>query len=323
MNKLRVVFLGTPAIACGFLTRIAAAGHELAGVVSQPDRQAGRGLKLCCSPVSALAGEMCVNVFKPASRQELHAVIAQLKPDICVVVAYGRLIHPETLALARYGFLNVHFSLLPKYRGAAPVQWALMRGEKVTGVTLFWLDKGMDTGPVFLCREAAVTESDDAASLFSRLSSIGTELLLEGLEKVAAGAIIRAPQTGVPSAAPKLTAAVVCLDFSRPAGDILGQVRGLACGPRARFNLEVPGRTIAVQVLSAALPQKTAGGDLSLHSADAVPGTILSVEAGGGFIVKCGIGELLVTNVKPDGKKEMSGADFLNGLRIKPGDRLN
>ncbi|OGS11868.1 MAG: methionyl-tRNA formyltransferase [Elusimicrobia bacterium RIFOXYA2_FULL_58_8] len=315
MSKLRIVFLGTPDIACSFLNRIAGSGHELVGVVSQPDRQAGRGLKLCCSPVSALAEKMCVSFFKPASRQELHSVIAGLKPDLCVVVAYGRLIPVETLALARLGFLNVHFSLLPKYRGAAPVQWALINREPVTGVTLFWLDKGMDTGPVFLRREVPVSDGDDAPALFARLSAAGEDLLAEGLAMIAVGTVAREPQAGEPSAAPKLTPELAWLDFSLPAAELLGKVRGLACGPRARFNLELPGRKITVQVPAAALPPATAGDN-------SAPGTILSIEAGGGFIVKCGVGELLVKDVKPEGKKKMPGADFLNGFRIKTGDRL-
>ena len=316
MNKLRVVFLGTPELACGFLSRIAGAGHELAGVVSQPDRQVGRGLKLCCSPVSALAEKMCFSFFKPASKAELHSVIAGLKPDICVTVAYGRLIPEATLALARFGFLNVHFSLLPKYRGAAPVQWALIRRETVTGVTIFWLDKGMDTGPVFLRRPEPVLAGDDAASLFARLSAAGEDLLVEALERVAAGRLVREPQTGEPSTAPKLNSSDALLDLSLPAAELLGRVRGLACGPRARFNLELPGRRLSVQVLAAsAAPPLPAAGS-------AVPGTVLSVEAGAGFIVKCGVGGLLVSSVKPEGKKEMSGADFLNGFRIRPGDSL-
>ncbi len=314
MSKLKIVFLGTPDIACGFLSRAAAAGHEITGVISQPDRPVGRGLKLCCSPVSALAEKMCFSFFKPASKQELHAVISALKPDLCVVVAYGRLIPAETLALARFGFLNVHFSLLPRYRGAAPVQWTLINGEKTTGVTLFWLDKGMDTGPVFLRREEPVLGSDDAASLFARLSASGADLLEEGLAKISAGEIIREPQTGEASAAPKLTPGLALLDFSLPAAVLLGKVRGFSCGPRARFNLELPGRKAAVQVLSAALPE----GPVK----DGPAGALLSVEPGGGFIVKCGEGSLLVKTVKPEGKKEMSGADLLNGLRLKPGDML-
>ena len=315
MNKLRIVFLGTPEIACGFLARTAGAGYEIAGVVSQPDRPVGRGLKLCCSPVSALAEKLGFKSYKPASKQELHSVIAELKPDLCVVVAYGRLIPEATLALARLGFLNVHFSLLPGYRGAAPVQWALLNREKVTGVTIFWLDKGLDTGPVLLRREEPVLESDDAVSLFRRLSAAGEDLLVQGLEKVAAGAAPREPQSGEPSFAPKLNAGLALLDLARPAAELLGKVRGLACGPRARLSLELAGRKTAVQVLAAALPPPSAGGD-------SPPGTVLSVEAGGGFIVKCGVGELLVKSVRPEGKKEMPGADFLNGARIKPGDRL-
>lgn len=312
--SMKIVFLGTPEIACGFLRRVAASGHEVAGVISQPDRPVGRGLKLTCAPVNALAEELHFRTFKPASRAELHQVISELKPDLCVVVAYGRLIPAETLALARIGFLNVHFSLLPKYRGAAPVQWALLNGEKTTGVTLFWLDQGMDTGPVFLRREEPVMDSDDAASLFSRLSVSGAALLDEGLAKVAAGEIIREPQTGEPSSAPKLTPGLTWLDFSLPAAELLRKVRGLACGPRPRFNLDFPDRKLTVQVLSAALPEGAVK--------DGPPGAVLSVEPGGGFIVKCGVGSLLIGTVKPEGKKEMPGADFLNGLRLKPGDKL-
>ncbi len=314
MSKLRIIFLGTPGIACGFLRRIAASGHEVIGVVSQPDRPVGRGLKLTCAPVNALAGELCFRTFKPATKRELHEVISELKPDLAVVVAYGRLIPPETLALARLGFLNVHFSLLPKYRGAAPVQWTLINGEKTTGITLFWLDEGMDTGPVFLRREEPILESDDAASLFARLSASGAALLEEGLAKVSAGEIIREPQTGEPTSAPKLTAELTRLDFSLPAAVLLGRVRGLACGPKPRFSLELPDRKLAVQVLSAALPEAP--------FKDGPPGAVLSVEPGGGFIVKCGVGGLLIRTVKPEGKKEMPGSDFLNGLRLKPGDTL-
>jgi methionyl-tRNA formyltransferase len=313
MSKLRIVFLGTPDIACGFLGRIAASGHEIAGVISQPDRPVGRGLKLCCAPVNAMAAELKLEAFKPASKKELHDTIAELKPDLGVVVAYGRLIPEETLALARYGFLNVHFSLLPRYRGAAPVQWALINGEKVTGVTLFWLDRGMDTGPVFMRREEPVLESDDAVSLFSRLSAAGADLLGEALARIAAGDVTREPQAGEPSMAPKLTGADAELDFSRPAAELLGRVRGLACGPRARFVLQAAGKRTAVQVISAA-----AAGPVR----EAAPGTLLSVEGAGGFIVKCGSGGLVVRTVKPEGKKEMPGADFLNGLRLKPGDVL-
>jgi methionyl-tRNA formyltransferase len=174
----------------------------------------------------------------------------------------------------------------------------------------------MDTGPVFLRREEPVQADDDAATLFRRLSAVGEDLLAEGLEELSAGRVIREPQAGEPSSAPKLAAAHALLDFSRPAAELLGKVRGLACGPRARFNLELPGRKLAVQVLGAAFPPRPFAGD-------AQPGTVLSVEAGGGFIVRCGVGELLVKSVKPEGKKEMPGADFLNGSRIKPGDRLN
>ena len=311
---MKILFLGTPQIACGFLRRLAAAGHELCGVITQPDRPSGRGLSVCCSPVAGLAAGLCVPVLKPESRDALHEAVASLSPDLGVAVAYGRLIPERTLALARHGFINVHFSLLPKYRGAAPVQRALINGEKVTGVTIFWLDKGMDTGPVLLRREVPVESADDAASLFAKLSAAGEELLAEALPLIAAGAAPRQPQEGEPSLAPMLGPADAELDFSRPAAELNDRVRGLALGPRARFRLRAEGRPpLAVQVLEAAPASAGEKG---------APGELLSVERGGGFIVKCGGGALLVKTVKPEGKKAMRGSDFLNGLRLGPGDRL-
>jgi methionyl-tRNA formyltransferase len=170
-------------------------------------------------------------------------------------VAYGRLIPEETLALARLGFLNVHFSLLPKYRGAAPVQWALLNGERTTGVTLFWLDKGMDTGPVFLRREEPVLATDDAASLFARLSAVGADLLAEGLRRAAAGDLVREPQAGEPSAAPKLLPSHARIDFAarpRPSWARCGWH-----GPRPASRC-LPDRQLTVQVLAAALPPRPA-----------------------------------------------------------------
>ena len=193
MSKLKIVFLGTPELACPFLSRIVADGYRVSGVISQPDRLQGRGMKLCCPPVKNKAGQLSLEVFQPRTAEDLIFALSEFKPDLGVAVAYGRLIKKEALAIPRLGFLNVHFSLLPKYRGAAPVQRALMNGEKETGVTLFWLDKGMDTGPVFLRRAVPIPGDEDAAALFVRLAGLGADLLAEGLEKAAAGEILREP----------------------------------------------------------------------------------------------------------------------------------
>ena len=186
MNKLKIVFLGTPEIACPFLNRIAADGHSVSGVISQPDRLQGRGMKLCCPPVKNKAGELKLEIFQPRSHEDLAFILSELKPDLGVVVAYGRLIKKEALAIPRLGFINVHFSLLPAYRGAAPVQWSLIKGETVTGATVFWLDEGMDTGPVLASREVPVSRDDYAPELFKKTADAGIELLSECLSEISA-----------------------------------------------------------------------------------------------------------------------------------------
>ena len=316
MDKLKIVFLGTPDIACSFLSRIASDGHSVSGVISQPDRPQGRGMKLCCPPVKNTAGELDLEIYQPRSGEDLAFVLSELKPDLGVVVAYGRLIKKEVLAIPRLGFINVHFSLLPAYRGAAPVQWALIKGERMTGVTVFWLDEGMDSGPVLASREVPISPDDYAPELFKRAAGAGLELLSECLGEIAAGRIIKTPQTGPGTLAPKIKPSDTRLDFAGTAAAARNLVRGLACGPRARFFLTVNGRQAAVQVLRCSLPQAGRG------SRSAVPGAITAIEREKGFYIQCSDGELLMEEVQPEGKKPMKALDFLNGARLGPGDIL-
>jgi methionyl-tRNA formyltransferase len=316
MDKLKIVFLGTPDIACGFLSRMAEDGCHLAGVISQPDRPRGRGLKFCCPPVKDKARELCFKTFQPRGGEELAGALSALKPDLGVAVAYGRLIGKEALAQARLGFINVHFSLLPRYRGAAPVQWALIKGETVTGVTVFWLDEGMDTGPVFAAREVPILPSDDARSVFEKTAAAGRDLLAGCLIKIAAGEIIKTPQTGRATPALRITLEDSFLDFSGPAHAAFNLVRGLSCGPRARFEAMISGKMTTIQVLKASLPGSALGG-----TADRA-GTITAIERGKGFFVKCGDSNLIVEEVQPEGKKPMKAVDFLNGARLKIGDSV-
>src|SRR5271163_1696817 len=166
---LKTIFFGTPETAVPFL-RLLAERTEVLAVVSQPDKPAGRGLSVAPTPVKAAALALGLKVLQPAKPSEIAAELKALTPDLAVVVAYGRLLKRDVLDVPRLGTLNAHFSLLPKYRGAAPVQWSLVRGEKTTGVTLFWLDEGMDTGPVQAMRETAVDPDEDAGALLARLT---------------------------------------------------------------------------------------------------------------------------------------------------------
>jgi len=310
---LKIVFLGTPEIACPFLNRITESGHSVCGVVSQPDRLQGRGMKLCCPPVKNRAGDLSLEIFQPRTHEDLSFALSELKPDLGVVVAYGRKIDASALAIPRIGFINVHFSFLPQYRGAAPVQRALINGETVTGVTVFWLDEGMDTGPVFASRGVAIGPDDYAPELFKKTSETGMELLSECLSAIAAGRIVKVPQAGGATLAPKITASDTRLDFNCPAAAARNLVRGLAAGPCARFKIPVNGRPSEVQVIKCSIRRSVPA---------ARPGIITGIEKEKGFCIQCSDGELLLEEVRPEGKKPMKALDFMNGARLKPGDAV-
>ncbi len=307
---MRIVFFGTPETAVPFLEE-AVRGHEVAAVVSQPDKPAGRGLSVAPTPVKKRALELGLKVLQPARPSDAASELAALNCDLAVVVAYGRILKPDILSAARLGAINVHFSLLPKYRGAAPVQWALVHGESRTGVTIFWLDEGMDTGPVQLVRETQVGPEEDAGALLARLTRIGTEGLGEALSDIAAGRVLRTPQSGSPSLAPLIQKEDGRLSFQQAAARIHDRVRGLSLWPKTWLELSgAPPRRLGIV--------KTALGE---GVSSFPPGTIISVDRSRGILVQCSDGSRLwVVLVQPEGKKPVPAADFLNGLRLAPGD---
>lgn len=313
MSGPRLAFLGTPGTACPFLESLVSAGFEIAGVIAQPDRPVGRGMKMCCPPVKNSALALDLPVFQPSSGAELREAVAALEPDLGVVVAYGRLIKKEVLSLPPLGFINLHFSLLPKYRGAAPVQWALINGETETGVTVFRLDEGMDTGPVVASVRAPLDPAEDSPALFGRLTELGRTLLVSSVREIAEGRASFTPQSGEPSHAPKIRPALSFLSPSMTPGAAFNLFRGLACGPRARFR--TPSGT-TVQVLKASMRPATPG------AADGAAGTVGAVEHGKGFFVRFTGGSLFLEELKPEGRGPIGAADFLNGARLGPGDAL-
>lgn len=305
---MKLAFFGSPSVAVPFLEAIAVE-HAVLAVVTQPDKPAGRGLELKAPAVKAAAQRLGLPVRQPRKPSDLAAELSSLSLDLAVVVAYGRILKPDLLAVTRHGFMNVHFSLLPKYRGAAPVQWSLMKGERETGVTLFWLDAGMDTGPVQRMAAVPLPPDEDAAALFQRLTALGVCELRAALSDVAAGRVVREPQRGEPSAAPKLDAAAARIGFEMSARELHDRVRGLAAGPGAWF--ESGGRR--VKVLKTSVVQDSGPGE---------PGRLLAVEPDGGVLVQCRVGVVRVREVQPEGKKTLSAADFLNGLRLRAGEKL-
>lgn len=310
---MKTLFFGTPEIAVPFLDACAARSEVLA-VVSQPDKPAGRGLSVEPTPVKKKALELGLRVLQPERPSAAAAELKALKADAAVVVAYGRILKPDVLEATRLGFLNVHFSLLPKYRGAAPVQWALCRGEPRTGVSLFWLDAGMDTGPLQSTRETVVGPDEDAPALFERLTQLGLESLGDFL---ADGTVVREPQKGEPSLAPLIKKADAQITKGLSAPEIHNLVRGMRIWPRAWFILETDNGPLRVQILKTTLKS-------TLHqNAASPPWSIVGIEPEGGVLVQLKNSTCIsFLAVQPEGKKPVSAADFLNGLRMKAGDVL-
>ncbi len=309
---MKTIFFGTPETAVPFL-RLLAAKTEVLAVVSQPDKPAGRGLETAATPVKAAALELGLKVLQPVKPSEIAGELKAMGADFGVVVAYGRILKTDVLSSTKLGLLNAHFSLLPKYRGAAPVQWSLVRGEKKTGVTLFWLDEGMDTGPVQTVSETAILDDEDALRLLDRLTTLGVSLLETSIADIAAGHVVRRAQDGVPSTAPliKRDDARLCLD--RPATELHNLVRGFRSWPRAW--LELANGKVLVLKTEAASPSDPAG--------KGVIGALLAVERGRGILVECSSrSRLWFLEVQPEGKKPLSAAEFANGLRLAAGGFL-
>ncbi len=310
---MKTVFFGTPETAVPFLRKLAER-TQVSAVVSQPDKPAGRGLETAPTPIKSAALALGLRVLQPAKPSEIAGELKSLGADLAVVVAYGRILKPETLAATRLGFMNAHFSLLPKYRGAAPVQWSLVRGEKTTGVTLFWLDAGMDTGPVQAMRETPVDPDEDAGRLLARLTTLGVEMLDAELTALEAGRVERRAQKGEPTLAPMIKREDARISLTRPAGEIHDLVRGLRLWPRA--YLEKPGEPRLI-VLKTALPSP------SDPAGRGRPGLVLAVARDRGILVECGsCSSLWFLDVQPEGKKALGAADFANGRRLAEGGFL-
>lgn len=308
MPRLRLLFFGTPDIAAPFLEAVQRE-HDVLAVITRPDKPAGRGLELTPPPVKRAALALGLPVHQPAgSPSELAPALAALGADAALVVAYGKILKSDVLAATRLGFMNVHFSRLPLHRGAAPIQWSLIRGDTRTAVTLFWLDEGMDTGPVQAMAETEIGPDEDAPALAARLTRLGVELVLREFAGLDAG-VRKEAQRGEASLAPRLTRADARVRFEDPAPYIHNRVRGLRGGPVAYF--ECKGQPVNLL-------------RTSVETADGAgrAGTIARVAQGGGILIECGAGKLWVHEVQPQGKRPLPAAHFLNGLRLKPGDRL-
>ncbi|MFH1725612.1 MAG: methionyl-tRNA formyltransferase [Elusimicrobiota bacterium] len=322
---MKILFLGSPAVAVPFLEECVKLGdHSVEAVVTRQDRPSGRGLLLKPPPVKEAALRLGLRVLQPRKPSSAVPELRALAPDLAVVVAYGHIVKPDVLAVPRLGLLNVHFSLLPKYRGAAPVQWSLIRGERRTGVTLFWLDEGMDTGPVQRIAGVDVGPDEDALELFGRLVELGVRELRAALADLSAGRVRREPQAGEPSLAPKLKPEQARIHFGMPADELHNRVRGLRAGPKATLEVVAQGRPAPLRVAVLRTGREESAGKRPPDgpAPEAVPGRILRIEREKGILIQCDPGRLWVREVQPEGKKQYFAADFLNGMRLRAGDRL-
>ena len=307
---MRVVFMGTPEFAVPSLKALLDAGYGVVGVFTQPDRPVGRGHKLAACPVKKLAVERGVPVyqFERLRNEEGLACLRALAPDIVVTAAFGQILSQALLDVPKMGTVNVHASLLPAYRGAAPINWCILNGETRTGVTTMLTDAGVDTGAMLLRRETDIGETETAAELSARLSQLGAELLIETLKGYIAGEIAPTPQDErLASRQPMLKKEMGLIDWTRSAKEIACQARGLDPWPSAYTDY--------------------LGGTLKIYRARPVegegdPGTVLRSSAKEGLFVACGEGALEVLEMQAPGGKRMSARAYLAGKKIEPGTRF-
>ena len=318
---MKIVFMGTPESAVPTLRRCVEEGHEVLGVWTQPDRPAGRGNRLKSPPVKEYALSAGLEVHQPSKirTEEALALFTARDFDAAVVVAYGRILPPAFLRAPRLGCINVHFSLLPKYRGAAPVNWAIVRGERETGVTTMLMDEGLDTGPVLLQRATAVEQGETAPQLLARLSLEGADLLAETLACLD-GISPRAQVNEDATHAPILRREDGLVDWSLDAFQIERRVRGFQPWPNAHTVYN--GRRLILWRAEA--DAREAGlGDAAPQDDAADAAGALVVARGDELVVACGGGTTLrVLELQPEGKQRIPARDFINGSRVQAGERL-
>lgn len=321
---MKVVFFGSPAFAVPTLDKLVDAGHEIAAVVTQPDKPAGRGLQMKAPAVKVRALELGLPVLQPRSARapDFADQLRAIAPDVAVVVAYGKILPRAVLDIPRHGCLNVHASLLPKYRGAAPIQWALINGETRTGVSIMQLDEGMDTGPVVSTVEVDILEDDDAVSLANMLSMMGAEEMRLVLERLGRdGRLDATPQNDAEATmAPLIDREAARIDWEMKAEDIILRVRGFLPWPKAW--------TVAGDREFKMLSAEACDADWlvvkSVERDEILPGTIVDVLKGRGIVIKAGHRTLvLVARIQPQDKPPMKATDAVNGGLIRVGTRFH
>lgn len=300
---MRIVFMGTPDFAAASLQKLLETQHEIVGVFTQPDKPKGRGYKLVAPPVKEIALKHDIPVYQPVKMKDgtALAILKELNPDLIAVVAYGRILPKEILELPKYGCINVHGSLLPKYRGAGPIQWSVIDGESVTGVTTMYMGEGLDTGDMILKKETPIGENETYGELHDRLAVIGADALVETISLIEQDCAPREKQDDSLSCyAPMLDKKIAKIDFAKPAQQLHNLIRGLSPWPVAHTTFD--GKLLKVH--------KAVIAD-GFHGQ---PGQVLDSKK---LIVGCGEGALELLEVQLEGGKRMKGEDFLRGRKAQ------
>ena len=310
---MRILFWGTPDFAVPSLRALDDEGHEVVGVVTQPDRPAGRGRRLTPSPVRAAAEALGIPVLTPEKPRgdEFMATLRGLAPELSVVVAYGHILRREVLDVPPLGSINVHASLLPELRGAAPINWAIARGHEFTGVTVMRMVEAMDAGPMLHRVEEPILPDQTASGLTERLAEVGAEALVEALALLGAGALAEDEQNhALATFAPKVNREVARVDWDRPAQEVAWHIRGMDAVPGAWSELEGE----AVKLFR---PSALEEGGLA-----SAPGTVLVADEVHGVVVAAGEGAVSLGEVQPPGKRRMQAQDWIHGRGVRAGQRF-
>lgn len=309
---MKILFMGTPDFALFSLKAISESPHEIVGVVTQPDKPKGRGYNLVPPPVKVFSLEREYEVYQPDTlrSEEFAALLEKLAPDVIVVVAYGKILPKNVLDFPKYGCVNVHGSLLPEYRGAAPMQRAIIDGERETGITTMYMAEGLDTGDMLLKDTVTIEEDDNFETIHDKLGECGAKLIIKTLDAIENGTAIRTPQDDtLASYAAKITKETCAVDFSMSARSIHDLIRGLSPIPLA-FTHTPDGKLL--KITKAELCDE--------NEAHAQPGEVLSLD--GAIRVACANGSINILGVLPEGKSRMSASDFIRGRKLSVGDIL-
>jgi methionyl-tRNA formyltransferase len=314
MKPLRIVFMGTPPLAATVLDALLSENHiEVAAVVTQPDQPKGRELKLQPSAVKELALTRNLPVMQPERARDPQFIeqIRTLAPDLIVVAAFGQILPPALLDVPRFGCLNVHTSLLPKYRGAAPIQWAILNGDVETGVTIMKMDAGLDTGGIVSEERTPITSEDDAQTLHDRLAKLGADLLVRTIPDFVSGKLVARAQPDGATYARKIKKEDGRIDWTQPARVLWNRVRGLTPWPGTFNYLQRSPAPVLLKILRAEMFQSRSGS----------PGEVISADRNG-IVVACGEGALRIVELQREGGKRLNAQQFLAGFPIAAGERM-